>query len=182
MRTFILFYCLAINILALEKINIDNTQVSSHEKVLLDSISKYAIRIGTGSMSKAYIFVDPMCPHSKKLISKISNNKKIQERNSYFIFLYKLPKYESNTLSQYIYQAKHPAKALEKIMVENENISLETLKIDQKKQKMMQEIADVGKELNAQIRPYTIRFEKASTYCLVSSGVAPCMEEYDFEK
>ena len=61
----IILILLSVNILALE---------STQPKALLDSISKYAVRIGSGEVNSYYVFVDPMCPHSKKLIKHLSKD------------------------------------------------------------------------------------------------------------
>ncbi|QOY53218.1 thioredoxin fold domain-containing protein [Candidatus Sulfurimonas baltica] len=164
----ILFLCL--NVFAIEK---------PHD--LLDSISDHAIRIGNGNSNKIYIFVDPMCPYSKKLITKISEDKMLQLMNSYYIFLYRLPKFESDKLTQHIYQSDDKKACLENVMVNNKQINLDNIQISTDKQKIIDKIATVGKKLNMVHRPYMMVFEEGSNYCRVSEGSAPCMEEFDFE-
>lgn len=148
---------------------------------LLNSISEYAINIGNGKTNDVYIFVDPMCPHSKKLIKKISENKILQLINSYHIFLYRLPKFESDELSHYIYQSSNANIALLDTMVKDKEINFDDFKVDYEKSKILKEISIVAKKLNIKRRPYLILYEGDTGYCRVSEGTAPCMEEFDFE-
>lgn len=180
MKTFILTILLALNVFALEKLSLDEHTLSEDTKVLLESISKYAIKIGEGTLSKTYVFVDPMCPHSKKFIQKISENKKAQKTNTYYIFLYKLPKFDSDSLTQYILQSSKQTDALQEVMLKKEKTVLNKSTIKMNIQKIMNNIANVGKKLHIKLRPHIIDFEKGSKYCRVSSGTAPCLEENDF--
>ncbi|MFT5662627.1 MAG: 4-diphosphocytidyl-2C-methyl-D-erythritol kinase, partial [Sulfurimonas sp.] len=121
------------------------------------------------------------CPHSKKYITKIIQNKKALEINSYYIFLYKLPKYDSSKLSQHIYKSHTPLKTLQDVMVANNTANVASTELDKKQENILNEITKVAIELKIHIRPYVMRFQKNSSFCTVSSGTAPCMEEYDFE-
>ena len=78
---------LSLSIFAYDKITIPNKDLSYESKKNLEFISKYAIKIGTGTLHRTYIFVDPMCPFSKKYITKLTKNKMAQALNSYYIFL-----------------------------------------------------------------------------------------------
>ena len=170
MKKIFLVLLLCFNIFAIEK-----------PRDLLDSISQYAITIGKGKTNDAYIFVDPMCPYSKSFIKMISDNKMLQLTNSYHIFLYRLPKFESDKLTQYIYQSSNKNKALIDIMVNNKEIDLNNFKLDTKEYDIVKNIAIVARKLHMKKRPYMISFEGDSRYCNVSEGSAPCMEEFDFE-
>ena len=181
MKFFILLLYFTLNVFALEKTNIENKVIRENPKIILESISKYAIKIGTGQLCKAYIFVDPMCPFSRNLIQAISKNKLAQAVNSYYIFLYKLPKFDSAKISQYIYQSDDALSALQQVMVEEKSIDLNNVVIDKNVQELVENVANVGVKLKAKIRPYIMKFEEGSKYCMVSSGSAPCMEEFDFE-
>ena len=178
-KLFLLLY-LSLNVFALETLVLGENSLSSNSKSRLESISKHAIKLGHGTINKIYVFVDPMCPFSKKYISKISKSKTLQAVNSYYIFLYKLPKFNSNKLCQHIYQSQNSLDTLQKIMVRNEKADIKTVVVDKKRQEAIDEIAKVGEELKIEIRPYVMKFEKGSNYCIVSSGSAPCMEEFDF--
>ncbi len=178
---FILLLLLSLNIFAsgielssLKKLSIEEP------KILLNTIFQHAIRIGTGDKNIYYIFVDPMCPYSKNLIKLISKDKLQQIQTSYYVFLYRLPKFESDKLIQYIYQSNDAQTALLNIMVNNKKIDLTSLKVDSNKSYVIKNIANIGKKLKMKKRPYMITFTKGSNYCSVSEGSAPCLEEFDF--
>ena len=105
----------------------------------------------------------------------------LQLMNSYYIFLYRLPKFESDKLTQYIYQSDDTKTCLENVMVNNKEINFDDFELSGDKQKIIDQIAAVGKKLNMVHRPYMMVFEEGSHYCRVSEGSAPCMEEFDFE-
>lgn len=181
MKYIFLFFYVTLNIFALEVLHSESLPVNT--KVLLESISKHAIVLGKGSLHNRYIFVDPMCPHSQKYIKKITQNKQALAANTYYIFLYKLPKFDSNKLSSTIYESKNPLETLQKVMIEKKKVITKS-SVKKNKEKAIGDkisaIAKVAKELKIVIRPYIIEFEKGSRYCLVSYGKAPCMEEFDF--
>ena len=179
-KIILLLLHLSLSVFAYDKVTIPNKGLSHESKKNLESISKYAIKIGTGTLHKTYIFIDPMCPFSKKYIAKLTKNKMAQALNSYYIFLYKLPKFKSNKVSQFIYQSKNKSDALKSIMIDNKNIDLNMTKEDKDIQALIDEIARVGEKLKVKQRPYIMSFEKGSIYCTVSSGSAPCLEELNF--
>ncbi|MBC8237229.1 MAG: hypothetical protein H8E76_03275 [Helicobacteraceae bacterium] len=162
---------LSINILAATDIQ---------PKTLLDSITKYAVRIGTGEVNSYYIFVDPMCPHSKKLIALLSKDMMKQIQSTYYVFLYRLPKFESDKLINYVYQSHNPKSSLLDIMVENKKPDLTSYKPNTAEIKIVENIASIAKELKMKKRPYIMHFENTSIFCTVSEGSAPCLEKFDF--
>ncbi|QSZ42209.1 hypothetical protein GJV85_08815 [Sulfurimonas aquatica] len=180
MKKLFLLFLLSLNIFALEKLNINDSSLSDDSQALLESISNYAIKVGNGSFCKTYIFIDPMCPYSQKYIQQITKNKKAQEVNSYYIFLYKLPKFNSNKLLQHIYQSSNPVETLKKVMIKHQDVNLDEVVIDADIQTKINSIASVASSLKITVRPYVMAFQKGSKYCTVSSGPAPCLEENDF--
>ena len=124
---------------------------------ILDSISQHAIRIGDGKTSNMYVFIDPLCRHSKKYIKDITLNEELQKKNSYYIFLYRLPKFESEKLIQYIYQSEDPREALEDIMIYEDEIDFDDFKVSTKTLKTINQIAFVGKVFKIDRRPYVIK-------------------------
>ena len=155
------------------------------KQVTLNSISEYAIKIGKGKTNNIYVFVDPMCKYSRKLIKKIQNNKLLQLVNTYHIFLYRLPKYESDKLNQYIYQSSNRDEAFLYIMTQDidfeMDLDLDDFETNDKTYKEMNKIATVAKELKMTKRPYLIKFDNKTGYCRVSEGIASCMEEFDLD-
>ncbi|MCK4737126.1 MAG: hypothetical protein KAT10_01095 [Sulfurimonas sp.] len=182
-----------------------NISAVEKPRVMLESISKHAIRIGTGNAKVVYMFVDPMCRFSRRLMTKISKNKMLQLTNSYYIFLYKHPILKSTKAIQYIYQSEDPKSLLLDIMVEEEIMDFEkflamheavepihTIDIDgdiidlddfqaiNETIESIDNIAKVAKQLDMERRPYLISFEKNSKYCSVSEGTVPCLEEFEY--
>ena len=178
-KLFLLLY-LSLNLFALEKLNLQDESLPANAKERLESISHHAIKLGNGTTCEKYVFVDPMCPFSRAYIKKITQDIELQKVHTYYIFLYKLPKYESNKLSQLIYQSKNPLEILKDVMVKEQKVDLNLHIPNTNLQKKIDSISEVANELNVAIRPYIMRFDKGSNYCTVSTGTAPCTEEADF--
>lgn len=173
-KTIILIFLLSFNIYAVDI-----------QQDTLNSISNYSIKIGKGKTNSVYVFVDPMCKYSRKLIKKIQQNKLLQLINTYHVFLYRLPKYESDKLNQYIYQSPNKNKELLYIMTQDidfeMDLDLDDFETNDKTYKEMQEIASVAKGFKMTKRPYLIKFDNKTGYCIVSEGIANCMEEFDLD-
>ncbi len=174
MKPFLVLCILLFNIVASD---MKVPALEQHQQ-LLDSISKYAIHLGTGE-DKLYIFLDPLCPKSQFYLSLITQEPDHYKNQSLYIFLYELKRYNSEELIFYIYQSKDPYQALLDVMVRHKEIDLFDLEFSEETDRQVEEIAKVAKILNIQRRPYLLLFEKGSPYCIVSNGTAPCMEEYD---
>jgi len=169
MKVFTLIFLLLFNLYAIED-----------RQLLMDSISQYAIRIGTGP-NKTYTFVDPLCSKSQAFIRLINERKDLQEKTSYYIFLYKLSKFASDEYIQYIYQSPDPLSALKEIMI-NQNYEVVDLFTPQPTTLMaIKKVASIGKQMHIKRRPYLLIFTEGSPYCQVSEGTAPCLEENEFK-
>ena len=140
---------------------------SEKPRIMLESISQHAIRIGSGDAKVVYLFVDPKCKYSRRLMKIIYDNKMLQLTNSYYIFLYRLQRLDSKKLIQYIYQSENKQSTLIDVMVDKEIIDLDEFKATKKTLKAIQSIAEVAKKLDIEVRPYLISFEKDSKYCKV---------------
>jgi len=169
MKAFVLIFFLTLNAFSIED-----------RQALMDSISEYAIRIGTGP-NRTYTFVDPMCSKSKSFLELILEREDLQKKTSYYIFLYRLEKFESDKQIQYIYQSEHPLDALQEIMIYNDLDELDTFKATQATLEKVEAVAKAAKEMDIKRRPYLLIFNKGSAYCRVSEGTAPCLEENDFK-
>ena len=174
MKLFYILLFLVFNLFAGETV-----PVSEKPRVMLEAISQHAIRIGTGDDKIVYMFVDPMCKFSKRLMKIIHKNKMLQLTNSYYIFLYRLPRLDSEKLIQYIYQSDDKKTILLDVMIDEEIIDLDDFKATKKTLKTIQTIADVAKKLDMTVRPYMISYEKDSKFCTVSEGEASCIEEFE---
>ena len=132
----------------------------SSEKIpfLLDSISEHAIRIGNGdSSNNIYVFIDPMCPHSQDYISRISLDENLQKKYTYYIFLYRLQRFESDELIQFIYQSKDIKVSFEDVMIYGEDVDSDDFEVKESTLKTIQKISSVGEKLEINRRPYIIK-------------------------
>jgi len=82
-----------------------------------------AILLGHGDID-AYVFVDPLCPHSRNFIELITTNNKMLNRYRYRIFLLHLYKFDSKPTIEAIYAAKEPIKVLLDVMVHHKMVTL----------------------------------------------------------
>ena len=152
MKNLFLIILLSITLLSVEK-----------PQSILDSISQHAIRIGDGKTSNMYVFIDPLCRHSKKYIKDITLDEELQKKNSYYIFLYRLPKFESEKLIQYIYQSEDPKEGLEDIIVYEDEIDLDEFQVSKKTLKIINQVAFIGKVFKIDRRPYVIKLPSPIT-------------------
>ena len=149
---------------------------------MLNSISKHAIKIGSGTNGNVYVFVDPLCPYSRKLMRKINETQILKSENTYYIFLYELKKLNSNEFIEYIYQSEDPRSTLLNIMVDKDDfIDFEEFEATKKTLKTIDKVTNIAKRLKIKKRPYLISFEKGSKFCRVSEGNATCIEN-DFNE
>jgi len=158
-----------------------NLPAIEDRQLLMDSIVQDAIRIGNGP-NTYYAFVDPLCSKSQHFISMINERKDLQDKNSYYIFLYPLAKFDSDEYVYYIYQSKHPLIALKEIMIDKEYDYVDIIDVHETTRTKIDHIADVAQQLKMKRRPYLLIFDEGSRYCHVSEGTAPCLEENSFDE
>lgn len=170
MKTLLLLILFSFNLCAFE---------SRH--TLMDSIIDDAIRIGNGP-NTYYAFVDPLCPKSQRFITMISDRKDLQHKNSYYIFLYRLPSFDSDEYIYYIYQSQHPLEALREIMIDQDYYQVDIIDTQETIRAKIDHIAEVGQQLKMKRRPYLLIYDEGSKYCRVSEGTAPCLEENSFDE
>jgi hypothetical protein len=170
MKTLLLLILFSLNVPALED-----------RQLLMDSIVHDAIRIGHGP-NTYYAFVDPLCLKSQRFIEMIDKRKDLQNRNSYYIFLYRLPKFDSDQQIYYIYQSQHPIIALKEIMIDQDYDQAEMIEVQEETRTKVTHIAEVAQQLKMKRRPYLLIFDEGSKYCHVSEGTAPCLEENSFDE
>lgn len=85
---------------------------------LLQSVHNDAIILGSGKKI-IYVFIDPLCPHSRKFISMVSKNPKMLSKYQYRILLYSIPRMKSTEVVSAIYVSTNHIETLLKIMVED---------------------------------------------------------------
>jgi len=156
-----------------------NINAFENRQSMMDSISKHAIKIGTGQ-NKVYSFIDPLCEKSQAFIQLITSRVDLQKESTYYIFLYPLQRYASEFLIIHIYQSKNQLETLKEVMV-YEDYDVNEQKITNKTKQILYDVKIIAQKINIQSRPYLLLFDKGSKYCKVSEGTAPCLEENDFD-
>jgi len=121
---------------------------------LLSKIKQYALHVGNGA-SEIYVFVDPLCPHSKDFLDLIVTSDKMQSRYSYYIFLYELDRFHSASLINNIYNCSDTMQCLKKVMLTNHTFEQDATAVAEITQKI-NKIEEIAKKLNVYKRPYLI--------------------------
>lgn len=117
---------------------------------LLQSIHSDAIVLGSGA-KHVYVFIDPLCPHSRKFMKMVSTNPKMLSKYQYHLFLYTIPRLNSTEVISAVYLSKNPIKTLLEIMVE------EKVQYDignEMTQAKVDKITFVAKEIGVYKRPF----------------------------
>ena len=118
----------------------------------LESIKHDTIIYGWGERN-VYVFLDPLCPHSRKFLSLIATNKLMLSKYRYSIYLYGIARLKSTKSIAAIYESQAPQQTLLEVMLEDAKISeLSSGKADQ----IISEIEEVAKKLHVNKRPFLI--------------------------
>ncbi len=117
---------------------------------LLNSIHNDAIVLGSGK-KVLYVFIDPLCPHSRKFITMITKNPTMLSKYQYQLFLYSIPRLKSTDVVSAVYMSSNPIETLLQIMIE-EKVSYE--KGNEMTKSRVNRIATVAQEIDVYKRPY----------------------------
>lgn len=117
---------------------------------LLKSIHSDAIILGSGEKF-VYVFLDPVCKHSRKFISLVSKNPKMLSKYQYGIFLYTIPRLKSTDVISAIYMSKNAQETLLEVMLQG---SKQSSKGDQTTERKVGRITKVAEALDVRKRPY----------------------------
>ena len=117
-------------------------------------IEPLAMQFGTGSI-KAYVFVDPKCPHSRDFLSMIYDNDKMRNTYHYFIFFYELKRFHSHDLIGTIYTSSSPLQKALGVMVEGKEME-EVKSFSAKVEERIDSIESVAEAIGVNKRPYLI--------------------------
>ncbi|WP_309497881.1 hypothetical protein [Sulfurovum sp.] len=117
---------------------------------LLQNIHDDAIILGNGK-KLLYVFIDPLCPHSRKFIKMVSKNPKMLSKYQYSILLYSIPRMKSTEVISAVYISPKPIETLLKIMVEDK-VSYDKGNVMTKAK--VNRIETVAKEIDVYKRPY----------------------------
>ncbi|HFU74583.1 MAG TPA: hypothetical protein ENK65_03420, partial [Helicobacteraceae bacterium] len=116
-------FIMLLSLMVMSLTSLSANEPVEHEKLplseslpYLETIESQALRIGNGPV-KVYVFVDPLCPHSRNFLSLISQSEKMKSRCAYYLFLYTLPRFKSYKEVASIYGAKKPLNTLIDFMV-----------------------------------------------------------------
>ena len=117
---------------------------------LLSSIHNDAIVLGSGK-KLLYVFIDPLCPHSRKFITMITKNPTMLSKYQYHLFLYSIPRLKSTDVVSAVYMSSKPIETLLEIMIE-EKVSYD--KGNEMTKARVNRIAKVAQEIDVYKRPY----------------------------
>lgn len=117
---------------------------------LLKSIDKDALVLGHGEKT-VYVFIDPLCPHSRKFITMVSQTPKMLSKYQYHFFLYSIPRMKSTDVVSAVYMSKDPIKTLLQIMVEEK---VQYVKGNEMTKARVDRITNVAQEMDVYKRPY----------------------------
>lgn len=137
---------------------VDDTK---HEKAplevslpLLKSIEDHAFELGNGS-TVVYVFIDPLCTHSRNFIEFIATSKKMLSTYHYYFFLYELARFKSGSTIRAIYAHDDIKQATLDVMLDNKTLP-SPKKPNPEIEKKIARIASVGHVLDVYKRPYLI--------------------------
>ena len=117
---------------------------------LLQTIHSDAIVLGKGK-KHVYVFIDPLCPHSRKFMKMISKNPKMLSKYQYHLFLYTIPRLKSTEAIYAVYISQNPIQTLLEMMLEEKIVKRKGNAISKAKVKR---ITLVAKEIDVYKRPF----------------------------
>lgn len=121
---------------------------------LVRPIEPLALQYGTGNI-KAYIFLDPKCPHSRDFLSMIYDSDKMRSIYRYYIFFYELKRLHSHDLIGTIYASAAPLQQTLGVMVGEKEIE-EQKSFPSKINERIEAIEAVAEAIGVNKRPYLI--------------------------
>lgn len=118
----------------------------------LQSIEHDGIVYGSGSKN-VYVFLDPLCPYSRKFLSLVASNDLMLKKYRYTIYLYEIPRLQSAKTIASIYASHTPLQTLLDVMLHDAKIPE---KSGEAVAKTISEIEEVGKKLHVKKRPFLV--------------------------
>lgn len=134
-------------------------------------LERDAIVIGYG-LTPVYVFVDPMCSNSQNYISLISGSETLQKQHTYYIFLHRLEKFDSDAIIDTIYRSKTPINVLMQYIASPDTFV--TIPPTKKSKVKRQRITKIAQKTGMKRRPYIIIYPLDGLVCKISEGSAPC--------
>lgn len=138
----------------------------------LKELERDAIVFGTGA-NHVYAFLDPMCSVSQNYLELIKSNELFLKMNTYYIFLHRLEKFDSDELIDSIYMADNRKEALIKNMIHGQKIEFQfaSLEVEQ----LRDRIRTVAHKTQMKQRPYILMYKLGDDICDVREGSAACI-------
>lgn len=127
---------------------------SAQMVTFIRSIEPLAMQYGNGDI-KAYIFIDPKCPHSRDFLSMIYENGKMRSIYRYYIFFYELKRLHSHNLIGTIYASSTPLQQTLEVMVGGKEME-ELKSFPAKVEERIDSIESVAEAIGVNKRPYLI--------------------------
>ncbi|MBN2816886.1 MAG: hypothetical protein JXQ67_09395 [Campylobacterales bacterium] len=118
----------------------------------LVNIQNSAILYGSGE-KMVHVFLDPLCPYSRKFLATIANSKNMLEKYSYAIYLYSIPRLHSQKSVAAVYDSSQPLNTLLDIMLQDAKLESEPSVTTQK---TVHSIAEVARHLHVNKRPFLL--------------------------
>ena len=133
--------------------NIYNREPHSykHDIKQLQLIKKDAIYYGYGERL-VHVFLDPLCPYSRKFLKTLTENEAMLQKYRYAIYLYSIPRLKSTQSVAAIYESQTPLETLLEIMLKDAHYK-ETSYLSQEKIRL---ISSVAKKLHVNKRPFLV--------------------------
>jgi len=124
-------------------------------RTILDTIRPYAITFGEGK-KEVHVFVDPMCPLSREYLKWVTSSSKLLKRYRYYVYMYKLKKYDSLNLMRYIYSQEYCLNMLKEVMVKGYEPEIDITAFVKGVDKKIRDIAEAARAIDVYKRPYFI--------------------------
>jgi hypothetical protein len=118
----------------------------------VQSIQQDAIMYGSGNRD-VYVFIDPLCPYSRKFISMITDNPVMLAKYRYHLYLYEIPRLHSQNAIAAVYRTKEPLKTLLNIMIHDDKT---TMPLTPQVEAKTSDIKTIAQQLNVNKRPFLI--------------------------
>ena len=149
-KTIILTLCLIATVLSANEPKEHKHLPYDVSASLLQSIDSDAIILGSGE-KVLYVFIDPLCPHSRKFISMVYKNPMMLSKYQYRFLLYSIPRLKSTDVVSAVYMSEHSIEMLLKIMIDEKILYDKGNEMTRAK---VHRIRAVAQELNVYKRPY----------------------------
>lgn len=149
-KTIMITLCLIVTLLSANEPNEHKQLPYDVSASLLQSIDSDTIILGSGE-KVLYVFIDPLCPHSRKFVSMVSKNPKMLSKYQYRFLLYSIPRLKSTDVVSAVYMSKKTIETLLNVMIDKKILYDKGNDMTRAK---VERISAVAQEINVYKRPY----------------------------